>query len=236
MKKLIIIAFLSLFSINTVRATPVLIDEFPSYNWINGCTPSAAMMIMGYWDLNGYNNLTSAEGWDQIRETENILSEMELMAHYLETGKFGLRPGYTYIHKIPSGIEKYTAHFGYNFNARHQPLNFEILTNEINNSRPVKLTVKSSSGLHGVSAFGYEWINDTLRIATHNTWHETEQIDWYSWLDVKYLTTITPKTIFEPNPVPQTNTLPIPEPSTIFITLIGIFCLGILAQKEIKIL
>ena len=35
----------------------VVIPDVPSYLWYNGCGPTAAGMIVGYWDAHGYDNL-----------------------------------------------------------------------------------------------------------------------------------------------------------------------------------
>lgn len=35
----------------------VILDDVPSYKWYGGCGPTAAGMIIGYWDANGFGNL-----------------------------------------------------------------------------------------------------------------------------------------------------------------------------------
>ncbi|MCK4626040.1 MAG: polymer-forming cytoskeletal protein, partial [Phycisphaerae bacterium] len=35
----------------------VFLSEVPAYNWTHGCSPTAGMMIMGYWDAHGYSAL-----------------------------------------------------------------------------------------------------------------------------------------------------------------------------------
>ena len=41
----------------SVPADVVTISDVPSYKWYHGCGPTAAGMIIGYWDAHGYDNL-----------------------------------------------------------------------------------------------------------------------------------------------------------------------------------
>ncbi|MBN1787354.1 MAG: PEP-CTERM sorting domain-containing protein [Sedimentisphaerales bacterium] len=53
----------------------------PAYKWYYGCSPTAAASIIGYWDLNGYPNLFDAQGWDEIRLTENVKDQISSPEH-----------------------------------------------------------------------------------------------------------------------------------------------------------
>jgi hypothetical protein len=53
----------------------------PAYNWYHGCGPTAAASVLGYWDLNGYDNLFTASGWDQVRLTSNVQDQISSPEH-----------------------------------------------------------------------------------------------------------------------------------------------------------
>ena len=48
-----------------VRADERVLIDVPMYKWTHGCTPTAGMMVYGYWDQWGYDNLIpgSSEGY-----------------------------------------------------------------------------------------------------------------------------------------------------------------------------
>jgi hypothetical protein len=48
---------LCLFSAPQATASVVLLDNAPDYKWYYGCSPTAAGMMMGYYDINGYAGL-----------------------------------------------------------------------------------------------------------------------------------------------------------------------------------
>jgi hypothetical protein len=80
MKTTLLICFLTLLY-STAHATQVTLANFPSYSWYNGCGPTAAASIFGYYDLLGYQNLFDADGWDQIKLTENVKNHISSDDH-----------------------------------------------------------------------------------------------------------------------------------------------------------
>ena len=50
----------------------VIIDDVPNYTWYGGCGPTAAGMIIGYWDAHGYPNLITGAVNDMIASTEHF--------------------------------------------------------------------------------------------------------------------------------------------------------------------
>jgi hypothetical protein len=80
MKTTLIVCVLTLLY-STAHSAQVTLANIPSYSWYNGCGPTAAASIFGYYDLNGYGNLFEASGWDQIKLTKNVQNEISSDAH-----------------------------------------------------------------------------------------------------------------------------------------------------------
>ena len=57
----------------------IVINGVPSYIWYRGCGPTAAGMIMGYWDAHGYPNLITA-GNGTNSWTTNQQAVMDMIA------------------------------------------------------------------------------------------------------------------------------------------------------------
>ncbi|MCK4449253.1 MAG: hypothetical protein KAX26_01545, partial [Anaerolineae bacterium] len=55
------------------KAEVVLLDV-PAYIWYNGCGPTAAGMVVGYWDGNGFDNLVSGSAGTQTSEVDAMMS------------------------------------------------------------------------------------------------------------------------------------------------------------------
>jgi Ca2+-binding RTX toxin-like protein len=69
-----------------VRAGPSqvhLIPQVPSYEWVYSCEIVAMSSIAAYWDHNGYDNMMGAQGWDELRLTENVTFDL-ISREYVE--------------------------------------------------------------------------------------------------------------------------------------------------------
>jgi hypothetical protein len=53
--------------------TQVVLDV-PAYIWYNGCGPTAAGMVLGYWDGQGYDNLVPGDASTQTPAVDNMIS------------------------------------------------------------------------------------------------------------------------------------------------------------------
>jgi autotransporter-associated beta strand protein len=68
---------LSLFAPATLSATVVTISDVPSYIWYNGCGPTAAGMIVGYWDAHGFPDLiTAGDGTNSWVTNQQAVKDM----------------------------------------------------------------------------------------------------------------------------------------------------------------
>ena len=56
--------------LNLVSA-PKVIDGVPAYKWQHGCAPTAAGMIIGYWDSMGYSDLVDKSVNEMIASSGN---------------------------------------------------------------------------------------------------------------------------------------------------------------------
>jgi autotransporter-associated beta strand protein len=55
----------------------VIIDDVPNYTWHGGCGPTAAGMIIGYWDAHGYPNLiTGGDGTNSWTTNQQAVKDM----------------------------------------------------------------------------------------------------------------------------------------------------------------
>jgi len=64
--------------INTSK-TQVVIENVPSYLWRYGCGPTALGMIIGYYDILGYEDLISGDALSQTDEVNNAMANSK---HY----------------------------------------------------------------------------------------------------------------------------------------------------------
>ena len=189
-------------------AVPLVIEKVPSYYWYHGCSPTAAANIMGYWDLNGYDNLFDAQGWHNVRLTDKVKDHISSPAHnakfdpfpddstlpdppdtsiadFMHTSEGVLSYGGTWVTNIDDGLRDYPAYRGYRFSSQYVPLSWEAFVDEIASGMPVLLNVDSGGDGrvdHSITGIGYEDRGvDGLWYASYNTWHESETIDWYQW-------------------------------------------------------
>ena len=55
----------------------VVISGVPAYIWHNGCGPTAAGMIVGYWDGQGYDDLVSGDASTQTSSVDDMISSSD---------------------------------------------------------------------------------------------------------------------------------------------------------------
>jgi hypothetical protein len=62
----------------TMQAAAKILDV-PAYLWYRGCGPTAAGMVLGYWDGQGYGNLVSGNAMTQTADVNTMIASTE---HY----------------------------------------------------------------------------------------------------------------------------------------------------------
>ncbi|GBC63737.1 hypothetical protein DENIS_4735 [Desulfonema ishimotonii] len=203
-------------------ATSVIIDDVPAYDYYEGCGPTAAAMIIGYWDMNGYDNLFDASGWDEVSETENVADEISSPEHYsgnydaadtsiadfFRTSEDGLQPGWSYLNYSDNAFEEYAAYRGYEFDAddtSYYSFSWDEFVTEIDADNPMMFLVDTNGDAstdHFVPVIGYEDRGeDGLWYAAYSTWSESEaDIYWQEYQamglgndwGVGYITSVKP--------------------------------------------
>lgn len=141
---------------------------------------------MGYWDVKGYSNLFRAQGWDNIRYTPNVASEItdqqhaakyntrpdvaslsntnDSIADWLGTSVDPLEYGWTYTDKISVAIKDYAKYKGYQFSSDTYYYNttlWDTLKREIDAGRPVVATIDTGKEQSGFwEYFEYDGVTD----------------------------------------------------------------------------
>ncbi len=192
------------------EAVPVTISGVPAYDWYHGCGPTAAASVLGYYDMNGYDNLFDASGWDAVRLTTNIHDEISSPEH---NAKYDSHPdapgpapadtsiadffhtsenqpyGWSWLSDADDAFTGYANYRGYDdwnaWNEGFGDFTWTDLITEIDNDRPMMFLVDSEGNGqtdHFVSVLGYDDRGaDGLWYGAYNTWHEGETIDWYQF-------------------------------------------------------
>ncbi|MCP5364228.1 MAG: pre-peptidase C-terminal domain-containing protein [Hyphomicrobiales bacterium] len=129
-------------SLHEIELTPgpVMIEDVPAYDWYHGCAPTAAAMIFGYWDQQGFANTFVAETFEDVLLTQNVQDHISSPAHnakydptpddatlpiptptgiadFMGTSIDPLQFGYTWVSNIAGGIREYADFRGYAFQA-----------------------------------------------------------------------------------------------------------------------
>ena len=52
----------------------VVISGVPAYLWLNGCGPTSAGMVLGYWDGQGFDNLVAGSAATQTQAVDDMIS------------------------------------------------------------------------------------------------------------------------------------------------------------------
>lgn len=187
-----------------VMANQVILQHVPAYDWYNGCGPTAAGMILGYWDLNGYDNLLDASGWDAVKLTDNVKDQISSPEHnakynptpddasladppktsiadFFNTSVGSLGYGYSYVSDSANVFTDYAAYRGYQFDASYKDFStfsWSDYVSEIDAGRPMMLAVdnnQSGQVNHFVTAIGYEDRgSEGVWYAAYDTWSESE--------------------------------------------------------------
>jgi hypothetical protein len=76
----------------------VLIDGVPSYIWHRGCAPTAAGMVLGYWDGHGYPDIVAGAATTQTTAVDSMIASS---GHYEDYSK----PLDYYPNMVPDGSE-----------------------------------------------------------------------------------------------------------------------------------
>ena len=95
--------------LGTSRADTLL--TVPAYEWSYGCAPTAAAMLLGYWDTHGFPNLFNVPSPD-IYQTQNVTQDIAQLAASMDT-----QGGWTMLSAIAPGISKFASQHGYSFSS-----------------------------------------------------------------------------------------------------------------------
>lgn len=154
---------------NSGTITTKKISGVPDLAWYKGCAPTSAANLIYYWDAHGYPNLV-------INETTNQIIEKLAMNMGTDSN------GSTNVLFIMSGTIQYIKSKGYtNFDGYDlNPPSYYDVRNEINNSRPLLLSVIGHPTYenHTMACVGYEYVTELGEITeeyviVHDTWSET---------------------------------------------------------------
>ena len=181
-----------------------LLEQAPSYGYVGNCTYSATAMLIGYYDLRGYDNLFTASGWEEIRWTRNV--KLEIWDSDAEKNSIGDydNVGYNYPWMVSDWAE-YKGYLGweeYSLNG-DAPNAFELAKGYIDKDMPVLMTIQypGHTNYHAVEMIGY---SDT-QYACYNTYNEGEFPIWYDTSNVIKYHFITPggmDNVYIPEPDP----------------------------------
>lgn len=185
-------------------------DLVPYYDWSYGCSPTAAAMLLGYWDNLGnegfsppFSNFVDYyfQRWDGVQwETDyqvpNLQRELALAMHTDST------TGGTWIENIGPGIQAVADANGYDFNVSpayggdsSNNWLWDLIVNEIDGNRPFEWGVMLASVGHSLTGVGY---TDDNYVAVHNTWYPPLDYwyynQWYDGTPAQFTTinTVTP--------------------------------------------
>jgi hypothetical protein len=166
----------------------------PFVLWTYGCSPTAASMLLWYWDSRGYGRLVDYffDRWDSHQnewdfDIPNVAREMAIaMSTDTMTG------GSNGIYYVSAFLNVCNAINGYSYSAvRHSPGNaanqylFSYIRSEIDNQRPFLWVVHNHypqvwEGGHALTGIGYDIALPDTFVIVHNTWDYTEP-HWALW-------------------------------------------------------
>jgi len=70
----------------SAQADCVVLADVPDYYWYHGCSPTAGMMVLGYWDACGYANLIPGPNTPSGTVNDLIASPQHIADHALYNG------------------------------------------------------------------------------------------------------------------------------------------------------
>ncbi|MEA1944402.1 MAG: C39 family peptidase [Euryarchaeota archaeon] len=157
------------------------ISGVPAYLWRYGCAPTAAGMVLMYWDSHGYPNFPD--------DPNDTIDELGVAMH---TGVPPRPDGWTYISDVAPGIDEVCDDHGYShFVAQTELISWNGLKDEVDASRPFVLNMQQGVGYgdHAVTGLGYSdydedyvFIHDTYDKSTHTiaygSWDPGTKMTW----------------------------------------------------------
>ena len=157
------------------------ISGVPAYLWRCGCTPTAAGMVLMYWDSHGYP--------DFPEHHNDTIDELGVAMH---TGVPPRPDGWTYNSDVAPGIEEVCDNHNYpGFVAQLEPIEWNRVKEEVDASRPFVLILQQGVGYgdHAVTGLGYSdydedyvFIHDTYDESTHtilyDNWGPGTKMTW----------------------------------------------------------
>jgi len=197
--------------LNLVSA-PIVIDGVPVYIWQHGCAPTAAGMVIGYWDSIGYSDLVDKSANEMIASSGNYddyclpldnpsdikpdKSEKpegdehgdNSVADFMETSQsvYHLSYGATWLGDIVYGMKDYInwkcPQIIAVINGGVSSFSWEIYCGEIDANRPVLLVVDCNGDGSVDHAITGIGYDDNHNYACYNTWNT--DIHWYKFSDV----------------------------------------------------
>ena len=142
------------------------ISGVPAYIWRCGCSPTAAGMVLMYWDSHGYPEFP--------HDHNDTIDELGVAMH---TGVPPRPDGWTYSSDVAPGIDEVCDNHGYShFVAQTELISWNGLKDEIDASRPFVLHMRQVAGYgnHAVTGLGYSdyserhvFIHDMYDKSTH---------------------------------------------------------------------
>lgn len=185
-----------------------LLENVPAYDWYHGCGPTAVASVLGYWDLQGYDDLFDAAGPD-VYATANVKDHISSPAHnakydptpdrtdlpappkdciasWFGTSVDPLQYGWSYLSKTDDAFEGYGAYRGYEIDSWYRRyasgFGWADLVTEVDAGRPMVFLVDSDGNGgtdHFVPVFGYDDRGqEGLYYAMYTTWSEGETVVW----------------------------------------------------------
>jgi len=150
----------------------VVISDVPSYIWYHGCGPTAAGMIIGYWDAHGFSNLiVGSNDWssnqtavkamiaseghirdyvptpDRVATLEDPYHPDDCVADFGRTSRNPLEHGWAYYSYQDDSLRNYAIHRGYEtstaYSRSYSASLWDYLTAAIDDNHPVELLVDS---------------------------------------------------------------------------------------------
>lgn len=215
-------------------AGAVTLTGMPAYSPLHGgCGPTAAGMVIGYWDATGYPDLiTGGNGtnsWSTNQAAiQNVIASPEHFADYYGTDAASphadnciadfmlashdpLGDGLSYANKQDEGLRGYAAYVGYantqsDFKYYAQNL-WTLLVAEINADRPMEFYVDTNGNNdadHFVAVFGYDDTAGAEQYACYTGYDAA--IHWFDFKPVAsgQLYGVSTGTWFNPVPEPAT--------------------------------
>ncbi len=64
--------------------TAVVIANIPAYLWRHGCGPTAAGMVIGYWDGQGFDTLVAGDAYSQTTTVDEMIASEGPASHYTD--------------------------------------------------------------------------------------------------------------------------------------------------------